>query len=100
MTQPPTEANLINVDRAAALLESIPDQVVKNLVSLAVADAHKRFIRWEGQSEEDWRASLPARDFDIAFFAEVLRETFSKRELVEKLLGGASPSEASGWDIK
>lgn len=100
MTERTHETCIINEDRASTVLERVSDPTVRNLVSLAVANARKRFIRWESQTEHEWRSSLPESDFDMAFFVEVMVETFSKRDLVEKLLAGASPEEASGWSIK
>ncbi len=99
MTERTHETQIINADRASNVLEQVSDSTVRNLVGLIVADARKRFIRWEGQTEDEWRSSLPESDFDMAFFVEVMVETFSKRDLVEKILAGTSLEDASGWNI-
>jgi hypothetical protein len=43
-------------------------------------------------------ATPPSLPFDMEFFATVMETYLSKLWLIERLLQGQSPAQASGWD--
>ena len=100
MSEEKMETRILNEELVPKLLADVDDPSVRNLVRLAVSDVRKRFIRWEGQSEEDWRAALPSADFDIAFFVRAAITTFSKQSMLLRLMYGESLEESSGWKIE
>jgi hypothetical protein len=90
---------LINDMDAHRIVESIKDPIAQNLVRLGVAEARMRATGRVGQAENEWRASLPARPFDMRFFVQVLSTMFGKTDIVRALLDGQDLAQASGWDV-
>ena len=88
----------VNEPSAQQLIDGITDPVVRNLVTLGVAEMRLRFSRPDGQAEEEWLATLPSASVDLQLYAEVLLSLFRKTELVRAVLTGQSLGEASGWD--
>ncbi len=90
---------ILNVELAEAKVAQISDEVIRNLVRLAVTEVCRSFVKWDHQSDADWKSILPTSDFDLAFFVHVMTGLFSRRSLVEATLAGEDPVEASGWAI-
>ena len=67
----PDDDVLINEDAAHKFAQSIADSTTRNLVVFGIAEARMRAIQRAGQDEAEWRASLPKKPFDMAFFAKV-----------------------------
>ena len=93
-----TSAPFVNEPRAQQLIDGITDPVVRNLVTLGVAEMRLRFSRPVGQTEKEWLATLPSASVDLRLYAEVLLSLFSKTDLVRAVMAGQSLAEASGWD--
>ena len=95
-----TESSIIlNEHRAAQFIDSIGDTVVRNLVTLAVAEARARTIRRSGQTEEAWRAMLPDSPLDLYYYAQTVAAVFRQADVIRALLDGGSLEKAAGWDI-
>ena len=89
----------INDSEADAVVRSIVDPTVRNLVLLAVGTARTRLARRVEQSESLWEAGLPQQPFDMKFFASTLLTTFSDTDVLTRIINGASVAEATGWDV-
>ena len=92
------QALAVNEDAAYQFAQSVRDDVVRNMVLLAIAKARMRFIRPVQQAEHAWRAGLPATTFDMLFYATVLASVFEQPEVIRSILAGKSVEEAAGWD--
>jgi hypothetical protein len=90
---------VVNEGTAQDFVDSIQDQVVKNLVVMGVAEARMRLARRVGQTEKEWREALPSEPLDMHFFVRVLAAAFSERDVVQAVLDGKSLPEAAGWDV-
>ncbi len=75
------------------VLDGIEDPIVRHLVDIAIAAAMVEV----GRVGDD--KLLPAAPFDLAFFAHVVAKAFRRTDIVRKVLDGATPAEASGWDV-
>lgn len=84
---------------AEQVLSSVEDEVTKNLMKMGFAVARMRYIRWKDMTDAEWEARLPAAPFDMEFFASVLKDVFSEREVLERVLRGESIASATGWDV-
>lgn len=89
----------VREDGAARLVESIQDPIVKSLVRLCLAKARIRFIRLVDQTDAEFESGLPSEPFDMEFFASVLRDAFSNRSILERILAGETLEAATSWDI-
>ena len=85
----------VNESSAQQLIDGILDPVIRNLVTLGVAEMRLRFSRPVGQSEQEWHLTGPV---DLRLYAEVLLSMFRKTDLVRAVLAGQTLAEASGWD--
>ena len=90
---------LINELDAQKTAERISDSITRNLVMFAIAEARMRAIRRVGQSETEWRLSLPEQPFDMEFYVSVVASLFSKTDIVRAVLEGQDLAQASGWDV-
>ncbi len=70
---------LLRYDEAHELLAHIPDKPTKDLLNYSLFFVLKHF--WD-------TGSLPAADFDVRFFLEVLREAFSDHARLIRILRG------------
>ena len=86
-------------EEAERVIASIVDPVQERLVRVAVAEARRRFMRPTDMLELEWRKQLPAAPFDMEFFASIMKDLFSNRELIDRLLRGESIEAATGWDV-
>lgn len=84
---------------AEHVLSSVDDAVTKNLMTMGLGIARMRYVRWNEMTDAELEARLPAAPFDMEFFAYVLRDLFSDREVLERVLAGESIASATGWDI-
>jgi len=89
----------INEELAATIIDSVQDPVVQNLLRLGIAAARMGFVRWEGQSMQDWEQGLPAAPFDMEFFARALARAFAHPDVIRRILDGETIAQASGWDL-
>lgn len=78
----------INEEEAAHLCDAIADPVTQNLVGAGLGGAFARFITRLTDDGEQIPRRLPAESFDMAFHVAILRELFSKRDLIERILAG------------
>jgi hypothetical protein len=92
-------AQLLNDGKAERLIESVSDPILANLLRYALAQARLHLLPPAGVDPKEWEKSLPESPFDLEFFARVVHGMFSKRHIIEKLLSGATPAEATGWDV-
>lgn len=101
MTDPRSVSAEIPFNEAGAerVVSNIDAPILKNAVQFSLAKARMRFIREAGEDEYAWRTQLPAAPFDMGFFASVLKEVFSRPEVVERILRGESIEQATGWDV-
>ena len=90
----------IQEEGAAKLLQEMDDPIAGELMKLCLAAARMRFVRWEGLSSTEWEARLPKSPFDMEFFACVLKDVFSKREVLERVLRGETVASATGWEME
>ena len=88
----------IREEDAEDILAGVGDEVVRNLMRVAIARIRMRAIRWKGMTAEEWRAQLPASPVDMGFVASVLADVFSRRDIIEGILAGKSIAELAGWD--
>lgn len=89
----------INEDGAEAVVSSVVDASLRNLLLLFLANARMQFMRRSDQSEEEWLAQLPTTPFDMEFFARVLSKSLARPDIIRRIMDGASIAEASGWDV-
>lgn len=89
----------INEAEVQGIVDGITDPIVRNLVTLGIAEMRQRFGRPVGETEGEWLARLPAAPVDMRFYAEVLRSLFRDTELIRAILAGKSIAAASGWDV-
>jgi hypothetical protein len=89
----------IREDEAEKIVAGVKDPVARNVVTLCLTRARMRFMRWQGTTEDEWKAQLPTADLDMAFLASVLEEVFSKRDVVDRILRGESIASATDWDV-
>ena len=76
MTQ---EAELLRQDEAKLVMGSVNDLVVTQLMNLA----HFQVIKWYTSGEK-----VIANDFDLCFFMEVMKEVFSDKKTITRILNG------------
>ena len=76
MTQ---EAELLRQDEAKLVMGSVNDLVVTQLMNLA----HFQVIKWYTSGEK-----VIANDFDLCFFMEVMKEVFSDKNTITRILNG------------
>ena len=91
----------VREQEAMSTVESLSasDPVTSNVLRFCLAKARMRTMRWQGLSEDEWVSKLPVGPFDMQFFVEVLRDAFSRPDIIESLLRGESLESATGWDI-
>ncbi|AUX40432.1 uncharacterized protein SOCE26_018330 [Sorangium cellulosum] len=87
----------LNEEAAERVRQAISDPICRNLVTAALNEARKRIVKDEAAVEAELQAP-PCLPFDMEFFATVMEDYFSLPWLVERLLDGQSPAQASGWD--
>ncbi|WP_282424677.1 hypothetical protein [Polyangium sp. 15x6] len=91
----------INDDGAERVRCAISDTICHNLVTAALNEARTQFVAIETTAETTIDTELvapPCMPFDMEFFATVMEEYLSLIWLLERLLEGQSPAQASGWD--
>ncbi|MCW5970573.1 MAG: hypothetical protein KIT57_18895 [Blastocatellales bacterium] len=76
MTQ---EVELLRQEEAKMCMASVDDLVVSQLMNLA----HFQVIKWYTSGEK-----YIAGDFDICFFMEVMKEVFSDKMTIQRILTG------------
>jgi hypothetical protein len=87
----------LNDEGAERVRLSISDPICRNLVTAALNEARKQFVKDEAASEAELPAP-PCLPFDMEFFATVMEDYFEVPLLIERLLDGQSPAQASGLD--
>ena len=73
------KAELLRQDEAKQIISSVDDLMVSQLMNLA----HFQMVKWYTSSEKPI-----AGDFDVCFFMEVMREVFSDKETLRRILNG------------
>lgn len=73
------KAELLRQDEAKFVMSSVDDLVVSQLMNLA----HFQVIKWYISGEK-----VIAGDFDICFFMEVMKEVFSDKKTLQRILNG------------
>ena len=86
-------------DGAEEILAGVDDPVTRNLMKFCLAAARMRFMHWKDLTDVEWEARLPTAPFDMAFFASILKDIFSNREALERVLRGESVESATSWDV-
>jgi hypothetical protein len=76
MDQP---VELLRQEESKSIMESVDDLVVSQLMNLA----HYQVIKWYVTGEK-----YIAADFDICFFMEVMKEVFSDKATIQRILNG------------
>lgn len=79
----------INEDQAGDFIRSIEDPIVRNLVSMAFANARLEIAT----------GSVPDAPFDMAFFVRLVHMTVKRTDVVRHVLEGKTIAEATGWDL-
>ena len=87
----------LNDEGAERVRLSISDPICRNLVTAALNEARKQFVKDEAADEAELPAP-PCLPFDMEFFATVMEDYFKVPLLIERLLDGQSPAQASGLD--
>ncbi|KYF86988.1 hypothetical protein BE17_19760 [Sorangium cellulosum] len=87
----------LNEEAAERVRQSISDPVCRNLVTAALNEARRQIVESGVAGKAEAQAS-PRLPFDMEFFATVMEDYFSLPWLIERLLDGQSPAQASGWD--
>lgn len=72
---PASDSPLFNEARAVAFASQCENPSTRQMIENALACAKLRVVRRVGQTEEDWRATLPAFPVDLLFLAEVLEDS-------------------------
>jgi len=88
-----------NEESVGAVLDSISDPVVRNCVVAAAGVARMKFVRPLKMDPHEFAATRPTAPFDMTFFARIMVDFFSDKAAVRAMLDGATPEQASGWDI-
>jgi hypothetical protein len=88
---------LVNEELASAAIAATEDVVVRDLLKLGYAATVLRVARLEGETDDEWSARVPQAPIDMNFLVEVLRATFSQKDVLKKVLEGHSIADASGW---
>jgi len=86
-------------DEARRVIASVDDSVTANLLQLCLARMLMRHARAEGVTEMQFRSQLPVAPIDMEFVVSALKEVFSNRQLLEKIMQGQSIAAATGWDV-
>jgi hypothetical protein len=73
------QVELLRQDEAKLCMRSVDDLVVSQLMNLA----HFQVIKWYTSGEKPI-----AGDFDICFFMEVMKEVFSDKKTIQRILNG------------
>lgn len=87
----------LNEEAAEHVRQSISDPVCRNLVTAAINEARRQIVE-SGVAGKAEAQAPPRLPFDMEFFATVMEDYFSLPWLIERLLDGQSPAQASGWD--
>lgn len=88
----------INEHSADLERAEVDDPITRELMALCVAKARMKFMRWHGMSEAEWRAQLPVSPFDMRFFVSVMKDVFSNKQVIRRILDGESIASATEWD--
>lgn len=87
-------------DEAHRALSEVHDPITQNLVMFGIACARMQFIRYEGESDNEWARRLPAAPLDMRFMVQVLLSIFgNKQQAIRQLLEGKTIEESTGWDV-
>jgi hypothetical protein len=78
----------LNRDQASDTVSAIEDPVLKHLMTLALGAATVRLVRWNHQSEAEYRSQLPDAPFDLLFFVRVVEQLFADQERIQRVLRG------------
>lgn len=73
------KAELLRQDEAKLVMRSVDDLAVSQLMNLA----HFQVIKWYISDEK-----VITGDFDICFFMEVMKEIFSDKKTLQRILNG------------
>ena len=73
------KANLLRQDEAMVCLRSVDDLVINQLMNIALYTVTK----WHVTGEKS-----PVTDFDLCFFMEVVKEVFSDKGTLLRILNG------------
>ncbi|MBL8612119.1 MAG: hypothetical protein JNL38_32560 [Myxococcales bacterium] len=92
------EALFVNAKQSSDFIAQVEDEVVRNLLRVAVAQVGIRIARGPSVSDHELAEKLPTTPFDLLFFVQVLYKMFSQRRLLQDVLDGKTPAQASGWD--
>jgi hypothetical protein len=74
-----SDVEIVRNDEAMALLRSIDDPITERLVNNALY----HFLRRVHERKE-----LPAADFDLLYFLELMRDVFSEHDVLKGMLAG------------
>jgi hypothetical protein len=101
MSDPTTQelSKPLREDGAETILRSEEDPITGELMKLCLATARMRFMRSTDSTDAERESRLPVAPFDMEFFMSVLKDVFSRRDVLERVLGGESVASATGWDI-
>jgi hypothetical protein len=76
MDQP---VQLLRQEESKLVMDSVDDLAVSQLMNLA----HYQVVKWYVTGEK-----YIAADFDICFFMEVMKEVFSDKQTIKRILNG------------
>lgn len=82
-----TSPSLINGSKAIEFRKTIADPVVKTILDCANNIVSMKFLDSSGK--------CLSADFDLRFFAEVIAELCSDKDLIRRMLNGERPG---AWD--
>jgi len=91
---------LLNELRAGSLIAEVQEATIRNLLRWAMGEARGRIIKRVGESDVDLMRRFPEQPFDMVFFVTVLKEMFSKEDILRQVLDGKDLDVASGWNLK
>jgi hypothetical protein len=98
MSDPNLNELILRSEEAAAFIATQEDEVVRNLLRIAVATVGRRVAIGTNVSREEWAHCLPRTPFDMLFFVQTLARMFSNPALLRRVMDGETIAKASGWD--